>query len=56
MLPYMAGSYLGKKDVFNVGAGFVTQRDAMWYFSDSGSDTLRNNMNLFRWMYFTITR
>lgn len=46
-LPYLAGSYLGKKDVFNIGAGFVTQHDAMWHLSDSGSDTLRNNMNLF---------
>ncbi|TDN37126.1 hypothetical protein E4631_07230 [Hymenobacter sp. UV11] len=31
LTPYAAGSYLGKKSVFNVGAGFIVQPDAMWY-------------------------
>lgn len=30
-LPYMAGSYLGKKRILNIGAGFQFQEDAMWY-------------------------
>lgn len=30
-LPYMTGSYLGKKRVFNIGAGFSHQKNAMWY-------------------------
>ena len=29
--PYMIGSYLGKKRVFNIGAGFQYQKDAMTY-------------------------
>ncbi|HEY1040861.1 MAG TPA: hypothetical protein VGF30_15705, partial [Bacteroidia bacterium] len=30
-LPYMTGSYLGKKRVFNIGSGFTYQKNAMWY-------------------------
>lgn len=30
-LPYMTGSYLGKKKVLNIGAGFAFEKDAMWY-------------------------
>lgn len=30
-LPYMTGSYLGKKRVFNIGTGFSHQNNAMWY-------------------------
>lgn len=28
--PYMQGTYLGKKDILNLEAGFATQKDAMW--------------------------
>lgn len=38
-VPYMTGSYLGKKRVFNIGAGFSRQKDAMWY-RDTGGDTI----------------
>lgn len=38
-VPYMNGSYLGKKRVFNIGTGFEHQKDAMWYRS-SGGDTI----------------
>jgi hypothetical protein len=31
LLPYSAGSYLGKKRVLNIGGGFAYQKDAMWY-------------------------
>ena len=31
LLPYSAGSYLGKKRVLNIGSGFTYQKDAMWY-------------------------
>jgi len=31
LLPYSAGSYLGKKRVLNIGAGFAHQNKAMWY-------------------------
>lgn len=30
-LPYMTGSYLGKKRIFNIGSGFAYQKNAMWY-------------------------
>jgi hypothetical protein len=30
-LPYSAGSYLGKKRIFNIGSGFSYQKNAMWY-------------------------
>ena len=38
-LPYMTGSYLGKKKVLNIGAGFAFQKDAMWY-RNSNQDTV----------------
>jgi hypothetical protein len=38
-LPYMSGSYLGKKKVLNVGGGFALQKDAMWY-RNSNQDTI----------------
>lgn len=42
--PYMAGTYLGKKKVFNVAVGAISQKDAMWL--KSGSDTVYQNMLL----------
>lgn len=46
--PGTVGTYLGKKQVFNIGGGFVTQRNALWRKStnDVASDTIYNNMNL----------
>lgn len=46
MTPYNVGSYLGKKDVFTLGAGFITQPKAMWHLSENGADTLRTSMTL----------
>ncbi len=37
--PYMNGSYLGKKRVFNIGTGFQFQKDAMAY-RNSETDTI----------------
>ncbi|MCC3158411.1 hypothetical protein LJ737_14270 [Hymenobacter sp. 15J16-1T3B] len=31
LTPYAAGTYLGKKRVFNLGAGFIMQPKALWY-------------------------
>jgi hypothetical protein len=45
--PYAAGTYLGKKRVLNVGAGFVVQPEAMWYRADNGRDTLTQAMKQF---------
>jgi hypothetical protein len=44
--PYMTGTYLGKKKIFNIEAGFIAQRNAMWYTPD-GLTTKYQNMNLF---------
>ncbi|MCB0396845.1 MAG: hypothetical protein KDD36_09340 [Flavobacteriales bacterium] len=43
--PYNTGTYLGKKKVFNVGAGFVGQPRAMWHRANNG-DTIRTTMLL----------
>lgn len=42
--PYMTGTYLGKKKVFNVGVGFVYQPDAMWKLGANMKDTVLTNM------------
>ncbi|MBD8489953.1 hypothetical protein IFO69_14445 [Echinicola sp. CAU 1574] len=44
--PYQVGSYLGTKSVFNIGAGFMTQKEAMWHYADNGVDTVRSNLRL----------
>ncbi|TGE24370.1 hypothetical protein E5K00_03905 [Hymenobacter aquaticus] len=41
---YNAGTYLGKKNVFNVGVGAIVQPKAMWYLADNGRDTLTQAM------------
>lgn len=46
LLPYRVGTYLGTKKVFNLGAGFMNNADAMWY-TDANSDTVTTAMNLF---------
>jgi len=44
--PYTAGTYLGKKTVFNIGAGFQYQGDAMWHArsTPTGIDTVSTDM------------
>jgi len=45
LTPYITGTYLGKKSVFNVGAGLVVQPKAMWYLSGTNlADTVTHNM------------
>ncbi len=46
LTPYTAGSYLGKKRVINLGAGFQFQKNAMWY-ANGGGDTLHNNLAIY---------
>ncbi len=46
LLPYNVGTYLGKKKVFNIGAGFIYQPDAMWRLGDNGKDTIKTAMRL----------
>jgi len=45
--PYMTGTYLGKKKVFNLEAGFITQSNATWSRETVASDTVYHTMNLF---------
>ena len=44
LTPYMTGTYLGKKKVFNIGAGFVYQPKAMWSMAANKRDTVETNM------------
>jgi hypothetical protein len=34
LTPYTVGTYLGQKNVFNIGTGFQVQQDAMWHHGD----------------------
>lgn len=44
--PYNAGSYLGKKHVFNIGAGFLYQKKAMWYLEQLVGPTVYTDLAL----------
>jgi hypothetical protein len=50
-IAYTTGTYLGKKKVFNIGAGFVYQQDAMWRqdVNSKGTvtDTVKSALQLF---------
>ena len=43
--PYMQGTYLGKKKIFNLAAGAISQQKATW--RKSGNDTIYDNLALF---------
>lgn len=40
---YTTGTYLGKKNIFNIGVGFIYQPKAMWHMGSS-TDTLQTNL------------
>ena len=44
--PYMTGTYLGKKRVFNLGGGLIYQPKAMWKQGALATDTLYQDMVL----------
>lgn len=44
LTPYLTGTYLGAKRVFNLGAGFVYQPDAIWYRAANARDTVEAPM------------
>ncbi len=46
LLPYSAGSYLGKKRVLNLGGGFAYQKNAMWHKTAS-LDTISSPLKEF---------
>lgn len=43
---YMTGTYLGKRKVLNLEAGFVSQKNATWSKETAGADTTYSNLNL----------
>jgi hypothetical protein len=45
--PYATGTYLGTKHVFNIGAGFQYQPDAMWRKGTLATDTIISAMRHF---------
>ncbi len=46
-IPYMTGTYLGKKRVLNIGAGFSTQDHAVEYRESGSSQVLQKPLNQF---------
>lgn len=47
LTPYNAGSYLGEKSVFNLGTGFLFQKDAMWFQEEAGGEVAYSDLALF---------
>ena len=45
-IPYTSGTYKGAKKVFNIGAGFIYQPNAMWHTGTLG-DTISTPLQLF---------
>ena len=45
-IPYMTGTYLGKKKILNLEAGFITQSKATWSRETAMADTVYHSMNL----------
>ncbi|MCU0329141.1 MAG: hypothetical protein MUE53_09135 [Chitinophagales bacterium] len=45
LLPFMVGTYLGTKKVFNLGAGFYHRTNGMWH--RNGTDTVFQNNTIF---------
>lgn len=45
--PYMTGSYLGTKKVFNIAVGGIYQKNATWRKAESTNDTVFDNLKLF---------
>jgi hypothetical protein len=48
LTPYMAGTYLGTKNVFNIGAGFQYQPNAMWHYGNAVTkDTIQQDLLIY---------
>lgn len=44
--PYMTGTYLGKKKVFNIAGGFISQQKSTWTRDSVGADTIYHDQFL----------
>ncbi|MCB0409891.1 MAG: hypothetical protein KDD29_06700 [Flavobacteriales bacterium] len=49
--PYTAGTYIGKKNIFNIGSGFIFYSFSLWRLNSS-NDTLFENMEHFAIDFF----
>jgi hypothetical protein len=43
---YLTGTYLGKKKIVNLEAGFISQKNAVWHTDATANDTVYQNLNL----------
>lgn len=53
--PYMTGTYLGKKKVLNLEAGFITQKEALWGLEGTGPSATTKYYDMKLWsiaLYF----
>lgn len=46
LTPYLPGTYLGSKNILNLGVGFLHQKNAMWNLNEEKSDTLFHRLSL----------
>ncbi|AEA42694.1 hypothetical protein [Fluviicola taffensis] len=46
LLPFMVGTYLGTKKVFNIGVGFDHWKDGMWHRNDAGDTVTQDQLQL----------
>lgn len=52
LTPYTTGTYLGMKNVFNVGLGFIFQKDAMWKYRENTQIAEFSDLMLFAIDFF----
>ncbi|MEL1243490.1 hypothetical protein AAEO56_04385 [Flavobacterium sp. DGU11] len=52
MTPYNTGTYLGSKTVFNIGAGAIYQKDAMWRLDNAGNTIDSDMLHLAADIYY----
>lgn len=46
LLPFMVGTYLGSKKVFNIGVGFDYWKNGMWHRNDAGDTITESQLQL----------
>ncbi|MNK01965.1 hypothetical protein D3C87_197810 [compost metagenome] len=46
LLPFMVGTYLGTKKVFNIGVGFDHWKDGMWHRTSAGDTVTQDQLQL----------
>lgn len=46
LLPYMVGTYVGSKKIFNIGVGFDHWKDGMWHRTAAGDTVTQDQLQL----------